>query len=594
MSRKSPGQDAGKPAEGYADRNIDGPTVLDITTLADLVDKIIDGCRARGYDFRPDVAGEWCGFAVYRLQGLSLPGLQVPSGFQYWARITPSQATHRYALTAAIKAIAGAEMVDAPGPVQYKWGQVVACFCDSPSDPQSLVARVAGARVGADAPTLIRTLAAGKGAHTVLPPLEWFPETLCRYTLADLLTLFPPAEADILSALLGRLAVGPSGTETLEGMITHTFRTFALIVGQEPGLGKSTLMLWLCQALATLGYTWEGINPELTRFGWGKVAAADLSWIDDLTEKNQCRFLESPQLKSMVSNTPVVVEEKGIPAFKCVPRTVIVGLTNTARHSDLFHLDPGILNRLARLDTRTSQELQEEFPDVPDPRLKQRWEAIAAETGTAPITIAAYVLRLCADRFLTLCGYGWQNGRLVVEGPDTLQSWLEDARSRLRLGTSIRHLEEVPEATARLLAWAIARLPARERPEKLEKILKLPYGPSLLLQTLVVRCETADLPDGCRLESLNPTCLSHIKFRLLELKGLARTVSVAKFFETVTAELTSVQGFAYPSKLAQYQVQWEFYRRAIPTWVEEFVAADLDIGSDVSDLLIDLRRSIKD
>jgi hypothetical protein len=84
------------------------------------------------------------------------------------------------------------------------------------------------------------SLLGSNGAQMWVPPKEWFSPQVQQLTVDDLLTILPPAEQEILTLLLGRAVVGRNESITLEGTtIEHTFRTMAIMVGYEAGLGKA-------------------------------------------------------------------------------------------------------------------------------------------------------------------------------------------------------------------------------------------------------------------------------------------------------------------------------------------------------------------
>ena len=112
-------------------------------------------------------------------------------------------------------------------------------------------------------------------ARAFIPELEWFSSNLLNSGLKpkDFLTLFPDAEADLLTLCFGRAVVGRTGHVPVgrTKQIEHTFRTMPVLFGAEPGQGKSTLANYVINAMKSVGYTVANFNSMNSRFNLGSV-----------------------------------------------------------------------------------------------------------------------------------------------------------------------------------------------------------------------------------------------------------------------------------------------------------------------------------
>jgi hypothetical protein len=112
-----------------------------------------------------------------------------------------------------------------------------------------------------------------------VPDKDWFDPALKKVTFADVFTIFPEAEQEILRLILGRIGVGranhlpPGRTEPVD----HTARMAGVIVGKDAGLGKSTLFNGLTAALQKCGFVTHTFKSTEDRFGLKAAALSDVA-----------------------------------------------------------------------------------------------------------------------------------------------------------------------------------------------------------------------------------------------------------------------------------------------------------------------------
>lgn len=287
------------------------------------------------------------------------------------------------------------------------------------------------------------SLCGGNGGRAFVPRHEWFSEEVRKLTAGDLLTILPRAEMEIFLLILGRIVVGRDNSRTVEGTeIDHTFRALAILVGLKGGIGKSTLMRYINQALAYLGYEVQTLENPGSRFGWGRICRSDLGYIDDLTRKSQKKFIEADNVKTIVSNEALSTEQKGIDSISIQAKTVLIANSNDFNQADLLEVDHGILSRLNFLQCHSDSSIKEgacvseATKDSPDYRTRPHWEWVAEQTGADKKTLACWLLRLAADKFLKATGYEWSEkwNRYKKTGEDNLEETFQWWRSHCKLG----------------------------------------------------------------------------------------------------------------------------------------------------------------
>ena len=93
---------------------------------------------------------------------------------------------------------------------------------------------------------------AGGTPRAYIPPRDWFAPEVQQLTFADVFTLWPEAELRMLQLILGRGCTGRANSQLIgeAGVLEHTFRSVGIIVGEDAGLGKSTIFNMLSGTFA--------------------------------------------------------------------------------------------------------------------------------------------------------------------------------------------------------------------------------------------------------------------------------------------------------------------------------------------------------
>lgn len=257
------------------------------------------------------------------------------------------------------------------------------------------------------------TLTGLNDCRRFVPQKEWFDERIQQVEAKDLLPLLPPSEMELFMLSLGRVMVGKRNSYTAEGtLINHSFRTMVILVGLEAGLGKSTLMNHLLTGLRLCGYRTEVMQDAEARFGWGVIANSDITYMDDLTPKDQKKLITNNKTKQLVSNGLLKVERKGVDATNTVSKTVIFACSNDWNQKDFYGMDSGLKSRIKLLYTRNKNQLKRLCSSIggvsqgsPLLHTKEHWEWLADKLNTDTSTLALWLLHLCAEKFLATIGY---------------------------------------------------------------------------------------------------------------------------------------------------------------------------------------------
>jgi Family of unknown function (DUF5906) len=399
-----------------------------------------------GYLLIPDMVGPYAYHRVYRLCHPDTPGLTIPENFKVWKEV----------LTADDKELLVDLILGWGNPVdkENKLAKFWRPF-HQPNKNRNSPIYVHTENMVRDMNRLEKAQEAGEPVNlyltpdpvvsgtsrdktikalapiTWLPKREWFPQSLQGVTVSDILTIFPAAERNLLSLVIGRAVVGRSNhlPPGYDKPIIHTARMAAILLGEDPGLGKTTLMKALLVALEKQGYTVETFSEFGARFNMGPIVSSHITYKDDLADKDLKNLVGSGVTKQIISSAdPIKVEDKGKDAYSAFPNTVLFSNTNNFNPRLIWDIDPGMADRLKLISTYRGVELLN-IPDLSplcqgssDLRPFIHIPYLCEKTGVTPDTLMLWLARLCADKFLNLI----QNRTDLEEEVDRLSMELRE------------------------------------------------------------------------------------------------------------------------------------------------------------------------
>lgn len=238
--------------------------------------------------------------------------------------------------------------------------------------------------------------------YAYVPENDWFCDKVRNLKFEDIITIFPPAEAEMFKLIIGRACVGRSGNiHPASGKtINHGFRKAGVIVG-EPGVGKTTILNGVMKAMQYCGYNVINMGDFGSRFNQGAVISSHLAYNDDLTMESLEKMLKAHSFKSVVTGGTEKVENKGTDAIEVVSNTVIIANCNEVRSEISYSLDSGAISRLALISTYRQFEQEDmsakEGRDVhPVANIKHLCKTL----GVDEVTLFMKIMRECTDFFL--------------------------------------------------------------------------------------------------------------------------------------------------------------------------------------------------
>lgn len=518
--------------------------------------------KKHGYVFSPRMGGSIANHDVYIKS-------EVPfhSGTYYLRKLSTRLDFRSYSKRVEHLITAGIKWDEETDEKQLAW-KLLPAFTYNVKDNRSPLARRGEAECGfGDTP--LTTSYNGQLAHKAIPRRHWFPQ-LAELNPLELLSLFPEPEARLFMLVLGRALIGKQHSNA-EGNIDHAFRTAAVVVGFEPGLGKSTLLNYLRTALHELGYNSFPIGETGTRFGWGTVAETDLAFKDDMTDKLQKNLLCNEVLKTIITGGEFNAELKGVNSYTVQANAAVVCLTNCYNPYHFADMDSGSLDRWRFLYTYNRKELESKYSY--DARTEPNWKRLAEKYKVNINDLACYLLACSAEYLVEQLGYELQDGCLNHTREDQTEQLVETLSQQLVLAPNLRHVDALVESAAHWVALSIAKSEDDELAAKALKALpEVSFNYRLLANLVNVYALADNSNQPWVIPQLDRACRSAIRGKLDELGNTDGRSSAFTAFERLTQELLSDQGYRYPRSPAAYARIWEEAKKSIPDLVVHYAS----------------------
>jgi hypothetical protein len=286
----------------------------------------------------------------------------------------------------------------------------------------------------------------GVAGTRFIPQLEWFDERLQDIDNEQLLSLLPEAEREVMMLFLGRIMMGREGTPfTNGGKQDLKWRSIVCFEGPQAGMGRTTLLDYLSQALKLCGYSAGAIDDLTGRFGHGNTATKDFGFIDDLDPQGTIRTLISALLKTLASGGTLMAENKGLPSYQVTAMGAYMVCTNQLNLASLAELDAGNLSRLMPMRNACSN----------DRRAKEYLAKYGVELNTdltyehlsekyqVPIeTLVLLLLARSAEKFKAV----------MAQGQRFLVTTLESLKRQFVINTDMDYIDEMFRHYANLKA----------------------------------------------------------------------------------------------------------------------------------------------
>jgi len=545
--------------------------------------------RQAGITSNVSLTGEWCGLELYvkeKFRGTQWPGMDFPINAGFLRKLQPSIDADVELVNRAVY-LDGMTMLYRELPPDSEADLRKLCIDSNvldafkafaedlvafPGEKDRRLSKMVGSRVTEQSQPMPVSLIGQSWCAKTVFPTEWFPAQVRELTLDTLLKLFPPAERESIALSLGRALVGADGEKLTEvnDVLRHTYRALPLIVGYDPGLGKSTLLQkYLLNTMSALGFECASMHQKFGEFAFTGVRK-DLLFIDDMTRESQKKMLKDADVKSLVSNGLMAVNAKYESIRSVNSRAVLVICCNEFDPSVFIDVDPGIVSRMQVLATETRPVMLE----GDDWRPHKYWRKLAKQCGVNVQVLAAWVLRLCANKFLTCIGYNPET--LLQERESQLEETYIGLRARYSIATDLHHVKELVKGVANMVALAAVQLKLDAK--QLQALSRLRFGHQLLTPYLTAAvCETnATVPDS-QLNSLAAVHCPSIDWFSLRQNILGQLEAFAKLdttksysgaLEYLLGHLTARNGFSFPRSEASYTPLWEQTMRTLPELVE--------------------------
>ncbi len=525
----------------------------------------MDAMWVSNFKLMPSETGIYAGHDVYVRRKLS-----VRNNVSIWRNIASCGTLERNLYMRTLVNVRN----DLLKPEDKEYTEILCDICDTlMTKPRLKNTRTYGyaCNLMSESPEFSRSIS-GEEAFKHIPQKSWFPQ-LAGLSPYDLLTLFPKPEAQTMLLLLGRVVCGAKGTKIDGRPIHHKARTAAVVVGLEAGLGKSTLLEYVRDAIAELGFTDTGLSANM-KFGMGRVAEADLAYRDDLTVKQQRDMLESNELKTIISNGVLKVEEKGARSRDCQSKATLIALTNNYSINQFFGMDAGSISRFHFLYTYSSAELDRVYPDF-DGRTQERWDYLSSKYAVNKLELGCYLLACAAEIFLSAIGYEITANGITQKGKDRSEAILNGLAQKYHYKPFVSHYETLVISIGHMAALSIA-LAGCHNDDVKQRMLRncenSSFGYELLSESLRYYCESTT-KEAYDIKGINKGCKVSIEAKSNDIKDARKKMSMPEAFATLTKELIHEDGSGYPPNLTHYVTAWAKVKPSIGKWCEDYTKA---------------------
>lgn len=561
-----------------AKRNGEDTESTKFVNVADTIKTLKGGMLRKGFLIVPDINGKYSKHRVYQSTNLTFN-----KAVRIWKELDK---TSRASFDAALNEFMEVNLQDLEEHDKASMCKVYECLTTKVATSSNNPLWSHGI-LNSDGQDKTRSCT-GQMAYSQVPKKEWFPH-LSELNPLELLTLLPEPEAKLLMLLLGRTVYGNENVKLTEGNVNHHMRTAAVIVGLEHGLGKSLLMSYILSALSELGYTTETIGNPGARFGWGEIGNADLAFKDDMNAKNQEALLGNETVKTIVTGGLFNSERKGQDSISSTATCTVIACSNNYSKNQFIGLDEGTLSRFRFLYTYNREELAEKYGSVEAGMTEYKWLALSDQYKCTIQDLACYLLACSAEYFLDECGHAIVHQQVISIKPTTLEATTNNLTSQLYYQTDLKHVQNLVLSTARLLAMSAvkARMSDAKKQTWLVSLKSANFGWELLGEAMSAYVASSHKCSAHYVIKLDSNCYNAISKNVERWSnvGNKRTAPVA--FETMVAELISVDNYRFPKSSSYYASHWTEASKKVEAFMLEYSEVDFDTLSDTLNDVLD-------
>lgn len=418
------------------------------------------------------------------------------------------------------------------------------------------------------------TLTGANGARAWVPPKEWFAPQLQQLTFRDIFSIFPTIETEILKLAIGRAAVGANNTQTVEGtVIHHTSRMGVIVLGEDPGMGKSRIFEAWIAAIQRCGYRVSTFGKISSRFNLGSVVTADVVYKDDTTTDTLRSIFTSETTKTMITGGEARVEDKGKDAVTVRCQAVLIACTNELDPRLAYNIDPGIADRMKVCSTFYKDELKKVrmagmAKESPDLKYPQHLDWLCEKLGVDASAIMLWATRLAVDEFL-----GVVNSKLP-DGSNPLETRVRNLTLDLR---KVIHKDATKHILGAIWFCHILRHHARgDKPQSSLAIDKFSWQSALgdfayirsdSLMNMVRQYIYDDWEDNGRpinhawlgFESVMPTSITTAlsrSYKAISMNNGLEHISLAEYLKVIFSCILLSDGFSVSSDIVWINSNW--------------------------------------